>query len=75
MALKQNLSVKTEIMTNELPSIDKFLDEELDKLIKSTRLRLLLEKLALKEETTKDEAFKVIMVRLELKATKLKMIE
>ena len=75
MALKQNLSVKTEIMTNELPSIDKFLDEELDKLIKSTRLRLLLEKLALKEETTIDEAFKVIMVRLELKATKLKMIE
>ena len=70
---KQNSSHNGSEQASE--SIDKFLDEELEKLIKSTRLRLLLEKVALKEETTKDEAFKVIMEQLEVKATKLKMVE
>ena len=71
MALKKVAEDK--ISSN--PAVEKFVKDELEKLLKSTKMRELVERVSLQEEVSKAKAIRFILDRIEEEADELSKAE
>lgn len=63
-----NILAEEKIRISSNPAVDKFVRNELDKLLKSIKMRELVERLSLQEDISKEKAIRFILDRIEEEA-------